>query len=174
MFEQYSYKIKFKFLLIFFVILSIAAYRRSFSSLIDVVKENKLLTSKIETMGKKTQNIAQLKSEIARLDKMIGKEGIGKEKVQQGIVSFLLENSSGVSISDMQSIHEVEDTNYKVYTYQIDLVGNFNQLVQLVYVFEKNFDYSKMVSIKFYMDKKNNKNEVLHLKILFQNYENNK
>lgn len=174
MFEQYPYKLKFKILIVLFVMLSIAAYRRSFSALIDVIKENRQLTEKVELMGKKTKNISQLKSEIAGLDKMIGKEGISKEKVQQGIVNFLLENSTNVSINNMQSIHEYSDANYRIFTYQIDLIGSFNQLIKTAYTFEREFEYSKIVSTSFYTDKRNNKTEVLHLKIIFQNYENNK
>jgi hypothetical protein len=174
MFEQYSYKLKFKILIVLFVMLSIAAYRRSFSALIDVVKENSQLTEKVELMGTKTKNISQLKSEIVGLDKMIGKEGISKEKVQQGIVNFLLENSSNVSINNMQSIHEYSDANYTIFTYQLDLIGSFNQLIKTAYTFEREFEYSKIVSTSFYTDKRNNKIEVLHFKIIFQNYENNK
>lgn len=174
MFEQYPYKLKFKILIVLFVMLSIAAYRRSFSALIDVIKENRQLTEKVELMSKKTKNISQLKSEIAGLDKMIGKEGISKEKVQQGIVNFLLENSTNVSINNMQSIHEYSDANYRIFTYQLDLIGSFNQLIKTAYTFEREFEYSKIVSTSFYTDKRNNKTEVLHLKIIFQNYENNK
>jgi hypothetical protein len=174
MFNQYPYKLKFKFLIVLFLMLSIAAYRRSFSSLIDAVKENHVLNNKVELLKNKAKNINQINSEIASLDKMIGKEGVAKEKVQQGIVSFLLDNSSGVSINDMQTIHEFHDSNFNIYTYQLDLIGNFNQLIKVAYTFEKKFEFSKITNTRFYIDKKNNKSDILHLKIIFQNYENNK
>ena len=44
----------------------------------------------------------------------------------------------------------------------------------MAYDFEKQYDYSRMVGIKLFTAKKNNKEEVLHLKMIFQNYENNK
>jgi hypothetical protein len=47
------------------------------------------------------------------------------KKIQQEIVNFLLQNSSSLSINEMQTIHEFTDGNYKVYTYQLDLIGNF-------------------------------------------------
>lgn len=174
MFDKYPFKLKFKLLLVVFVMLSIAAYRRSFSGLIEVVRENNSLTEKVGQMGNKTKNADKLRREIATLDKLIGKEGISKDKVQQGIIAFVSEKSNGISINDLQAIHEYADENYKIYTYQLDLIGNFNQLIQLAYNFEKTFDYSKIVSLDFYTEKKSNQNEVLHLKIIFQNYENNK
>lgn len=172
MFEQYSYKTKFKALLILFIMLSIASYRRSISSLIDVIKENNRLTEKVEMYGSKTKNINEIKAEIDLLDRMIGKEGIDKDKTQQEIVNFLLENSTDVSINDLQPIHEYTDNTYKVYSYTIDLTGKFNNLIAVAYKFEKHFDFCKIVSTKYYTEKKNNKYETLHLKIIFQKYEN--
>jgi len=172
MFNQYSYKVKFKVLIVLFFMLSIAAYRRSFSSLIDAVKENRILKNKVESFSKKANSIGHLKSEINSLDRMIGREGVNKEKTQQELVNFLLENSNNVSIHNMQPIHEYTENNYKVYSYVIDLTGGITNLLNVAYNFEKNFEYSKIVSTKYYTEKKNNKFETLHLKIIFQKYEN--
>ncbi len=174
MFNQYSYKLKFKFLIVFFIMLSIAAYRRSFSNLILLYKENRVLNEKKAVMNNQTSNIKALNSQVAGLDKLIGKEGVEKEKTQQKIIDFIVKNSSGISINDLQPIHNFVYDDYQVYTYQIDLTGNYNQLLDLTYKFEKQFDYSKIISLAFYTDKKNSKKETLHLKLIFQNYENNK
>lgn len=174
MFEKYSFKIKFKALLVLFAMLSIAAYRRSFSSLIAVINENKMLTEKVVLMGRKTKNVDVLSQEIANLDRLIGKEGTSRDMVQQHIVGFIADKSTNVQINDLKAIHEFVEENYKVYTYQLDLVGNYNQLAWLAYDFERNFEYSKIVSMKLYTEKKNNKPDVLHLKMIFQNYENTK
>ncbi|MDD2987149.1 hypothetical protein [Flavobacterium sp.] len=174
MFENYSFKIKLKVLLILFVMLSVAAYRRSYSSLIESYQEYKTLSEKVLLMKSKTTNLDKLRYEIGRLDKIIGKEGVNREKVQQGIVGFITEQGSTVQINDLKTIHEFVEENYNIYTYQLDLLGNYNQLASLSYAFEKKFENSKIVSMKFYVDKKNNKSEVLHLKMIFQNYENTK
>jgi len=174
MFEKYSFKIKFKALLVLFVMLSIAAYRRSFSSLFTAMSENRVLKEKVEMMNRKTRNVDQLSKEIANLDRLIGKEGTGRDMVQQNIVGFIAERNNSIQINDLKAIHEFVEENYKIYTYQLDLVGNYNQLASLAYDFEKNFEYSKIVSMKFQTEKKNNKPDVLHLKMIFQNYENTK
>lgn len=173
MFEKYSYKQKCLALCGIFFMLSITAYKRSFSALFEVIKEHKTLTKTTEDFDKKSNNADILDKEIALLDKTIGKEGVSKEKVQQSIVSFTSENHPQVSISDLQPIHVFSDENYKIVTNQLDVTGNANQLLKLGYDFEKQFKFSRIVSMNFYTAK-NNKSELLHLKIIFQNYENNK
>lgn len=174
MFENYSYKRKFYALLGLFFILSVTAYKRSFHTLFDVVKEYRTLSKKADDINKKAKNTNGLMKDIAYLDKIIGKEGVTKEMVQQGIVSFASENSPEISINDLKPIHDFPEDNYHIITNQLDITGDSNQLLNLAYNFEKQFNLSRIVSMNFYTIKKNNKSEVLHLKMIFQNYENNK
>lgn len=174
MFEKYSYKKKCAALLVVFVMLSITAYKRSFHALFEVVRENRSLVAKVEDMKNKSDNPELLRKEISEMDKLLGKEGTAKEEVQQGIVSFAAGKNPGISINDLQPIHIFSDENHKVITNLLDVTGNANQLLQLGYDFEKNFTYSRMVSMDFYTTKKNNSSESLHLRMIFQNYENNK
>ena len=173
MFEQYTYKKKFIALTIIFIMLSITAYKRSFNVLFDVIKQNKELTKNVEQLELKAKNSDQLIQEVAALDKLIGKEGMKSEEVQQQIVNFAT-NNANVSINDLKPIHIADDGNYVISTNQIDVTGNINQLLQLGYAFEKDFDLSRLASMNFYTTKKNNKTEVLHLKMIFQNYGNTK
>ncbi len=174
MFEQYSYKQKFSALLILFLMLCIAAYKRSFSQLIQTYKEHKVLSEKIADFSSKSNKLDALIKDVAVLDKVIGKAGQSKEVVQQEIISFASKKHPEVSISDLQPIHVFSDIDYKIVTNQLDVTGNANQLLRLAYDFEKEFSYSRIVSMHYYTIKKNNKTEVLHLKMIFQNYENNK
>lgn len=174
MFEKYSYKTKCTALIVISLMLSVTAYKRSFHTLFQVISEYKVLSRKVDDINKKANNTEGLIKDIAYLDKIIGKEGITKEMVQQGIVSFASVKHPQVSINDLQPIHVYPDDNYNVITNQLDVTGNTNQLLQLGYDFEKKFNFSRMVSMNFYTIKKNNKSEVLHLKMIFQNYENNK
>lgn len=173
MFNQYSYKKKFVALLLVFVMLVITSYKRSFSVLFQVIKVNKELTNNINQLAIKESGYAKLEAEVANLDKIIGKEGMSSEEVQQQIVNFAT-SKADVSISDLQAIHIADDENYIISTNQIDVTGNVNQLLQLGYSFEKNFDLSRLTSMNFYTVKKNNKVDKLHLKMIFQNYDNTK
>ncbi len=174
MFENYSYKQKCGALVVVFIMLSVTAYKRSFSSLFQVVKEYRELSSRVADINKKAKNADELRKEIAYLDAMLGKEGVTKEMVQQGMVDFATRSQPGVSIHELAPIHSFSDENYTVFTNQLDVMGNTNQLLKMAYDFEKQYDYSRMVGIKLFTAKKNNKEEVLHLKMIFQNYENNK
>lgn len=174
MFNQYSYKAKFKFLLVFIVILSIAAYKRSFANLFVLYSEYGNLKEKNMAIATQKPNIKNITEQISTLDQLIGKDGVEKDKIQQGIVDFLVQNGVSVSIFDMQPVHEFETDDYMIYTFQLDVTGNYNQLQELAYRFEKDYSLSKIVSLKFYKEKKNNKTDVLHLKLIFQNYENKK
>lgn len=173
MFENYSYKQKFYALGIVFLMLSITAYKRSFHTLFEVVSEYRVLSKKADDISRKAKNTGTLKNDVEYLDKIIGKEGVTKEMVQQGIIGFASSNS-GISINDLKPIHDFPETDYHIITNQLDVTGNANQLLELAYNFEKKFNYSRMVSQSFYTTKKNNKSEVLHLKMIFQNYENTK
>lgn len=174
MFENYSYKKKFIALLLLFLILSVTAYKRSFNTLFQVIKENKDLSAKAVDYAKKSNSSNKIIKEIAYLDNTIGKQGETKEKVQQGIVSFALNNSKEVSINDLQPIHLFSDEKYTVITNQLDVTGNTNQLLVLGYDFEKKFNASRITSMNFYTSKKNDQIDILHLKLTFQNYEDTK
>jgi hypothetical protein len=173
MFEKYTYKQKCQALIVVFFMLCATTYKRSFSALIQVISEYKASSEKALDFKKKTSNTASLMKEIEYLNKTLGKEGNTKEKVQQEIISFISQYPE-VSINDMQPLHIYENTDYKIITNQLDATGNSNSLLAMSYELEKKFDFSRIVGLKFYTTKKNNKSEALHLKIIFQNYENTK
>ncbi|WP_281635429.1 hypothetical protein [Flavobacterium marginilacus] len=174
MFENYSYKQKFHALIVIFFMVSITAYKRSFCTLYEVISEYRTLSKTVDDINKKAKNTSGLNKDISYLDKIMGKEGVSKEMVQQGIISFASENSREISINDLKPIHDFLEDDYHIITNQLDVTGNSNQLLKLTYDFEKSFNLSRIVSMNFYTAKKNNKSEILHLKMIFQNYENNK
>ncbi|WP_268849104.1 hypothetical protein [Flavobacterium aestivum] len=174
MFEKYSYKKKFLALLVLTFMIAITAYKRSFHTLIQVIQEHNALSEKIEDVNKKANNSKSLLNEVAYLDRILGKEGVSKEVVQQEIVNFTTKKHPQVSINTLEPIHLFQDENHTIITNQLDVTGNVNQLLQLGYDFEKNFSDSRIVNMHFYLTKKNNKTDLLHFKIIFQNYEKNK
>jgi hypothetical protein len=174
MVEKYSNKQKLYALIVLFFLLSITAYKRSFHTLFDAVTEYRALSKKAQDIHKKAKSTGALTKDIAYLDQIMGKDGVSKEMVQQGIVGFVSENSPAVSISDLKPIHDFPQGDCHIITNQLDVTGTSNELLNLAYNFERKFTLSRMVSMNFYTTKKNNKSEVLHLKMIFQNYENNK
>lgn len=172
MFEQFSYKKKFLFLMVIFGMLLAASYKRSFSVLIDSIKENNKLTEQSISFQKKTKNINRLMSEIAYLDKVIGKENVTREQIQQDIVNFIALKQPQISITDLQPIHVFQNNDHLIITNVVEVSGSLNQLLQLGYSFEKELETSRVVAMSFIKRKNQQKKEELYLKIIFQNYEN--
>jgi hypothetical protein len=130
------------------------------------------LSAKTEIINQKQHNMAFVSKQLASLDKLIGRKNIDKEKIQQEMIGFVTLSDPGIAIYDLQPIREFVEDNYRILTNQIDVTGNNNSLLKLAYGFETKFTYSKLVSLDFYIARKNNKPDVLHLKMTFQNYEN--
>lgn len=173
MFENYTYKQKCLALIVVFFMLCFASYKRSFKSLIEVYNENSELTLLSNDIKNKSKNLDVLSMEIANYDRYLGNQNVSRDVVQQEIIAFTTIHK-GISIDDLQAIHTFEGENYKVYTNQLDITGDINSLLELSYNFETEFKFSRVISTDLYKLKNNNKKETLHLKIIFQNYENSK
>lgn len=169
MFDSYTYRQKCAGLVIVTVVLSGAAYKRSFGPLMEVISENNKLVSKAENFGSNYKSVEELSRELAVIDRTLGKKDVTKEEIQQGIISFTAKHE-GVSISRLYPMHVFQNENYSIITSQLDITGSAQDLLVVGYAFEKEFALSRTVSLDFYKEKKN-KSEVLHLKIIFQNYE---
>jgi hypothetical protein len=173
MFESYSYKKKFIALILIFCMLSVAAYRRSFKSLIEAYKENRELKELSNSIKSKTDNIDGLRNKVYQYDKFLGNQNVSNDVIQQEIIAFSTSHK-GISIHELETTHIFEKENYRVLTNKLDVIGNINDLLKLTYDFETKFNFSRVISMNFYVKKKNHSSEELHLKIIFQNYENNK
>ena len=173
MFESYSYKKKFIALILIFCMLSVAAYRRSFKSLIEAYKENRELKELSNSIKSKTDNIDGLRNKVYQYDKFLGNQNVSNDVIQQEIIAFSTSHK-GISIHKLETTHIFEKENYRILTNQLDVIGNINELLKLTYDFETKFGFSRVISVNFYVKKKSNSSEELHLKIIFQNYENNK
>lgn len=169
MFDNFSYGKKLVGLLILTVILAATAYKRSYHELISLVTEHQTLSSRSNDFYASEGNSDILMTELEFLDRALGESSIHIEEIQQGIVSFSNIHPN-ISIYKLNTVHIFENEKYKIVTNQIDVTGNLEQLLRLCYDFEKEFSLSRIVSLDFYTEKKNKLN-VLHLKLIFQNYE---
>lgn len=169
MFDNFNYRQKLVGLLILTTILAATAYKRSFRELISLAEEHRILSLKSNDFYATEGNSDELITELEFLDRALGENSIHIEEIQQGIVSFS-NSHPGISIYKLNVVHLFENDKYKIVTNQIDVTGNLDQLLRLCYDFEKEFFLSRIVSLDFYTEKKNKLN-VLHLKLIFQNYE---
>ncbi|MDP2684155.1 MAG: hypothetical protein Q8P20_03795 [bacterium] len=169
--EGISYKKKLIGLLIVFFLLGIGTYKRSIALTIDAYRERKELKQKLNLIKNNSNTIERLESEIKFFNGLIGEDNFEPQIVQQEILNFVSNTSSSARIQNIDEIHSAIEKNYLIYTNFITLTGAFNDLLAIIYDFEKNFPVSKIVSIEFFQNKNfETKKTNLYAKIIFQNY----
>src|SRR5690606_1817052 len=148
-FANYSFKTKFYALIALSILLFCTAYKRSFSTFFSVWQEHRALSEQSKEIDQKKSGFRTLQLELGRLDAVIGKGTGSPEKVQQEIIGFVSQRNRA-TITNLQPIHKKDDGRYRINTYQIDLSGKINELLEIAYDFEKIFSHAKLVSLKFY------------------------
>jgi hypothetical protein len=172
MFENFSYKQKFFGVLLGFVVLSMASYKKTFKHIIHAKKELSLVEEKLSFTDNSYNAIFNLKNDIATLDFLIGGQSSQPELVQQGILEFISNNTYPTKIMSIEDVHISYDNGFKIVTNQLEVEGTYKALIHVLYTFEKDFTDSRIVSTQLHSKKNyrtNTKN--LYLKIIFQNYE---
>ena len=173
MFENIPYNKKVIGLIIITIMLSIAAYKRSFSLTLSAYNQMNDLHDRLAYIHASNEDYSTIDQEIRVLDDLIGKKGIDPERVQQELLNFVsINHNNKVSIVDVAKIHESTNKDFLIYTNQLTLKGNYQDLLEVIASFETDFDYSRLVSIAF-EKKKNYKNKIniLNANLIFQNYE---
>ena len=173
MFENIPYNKKVIGLVVITIMLSIAAYKRSFSLTIGAYQKLNDLQDRLTYINSSNEDYSMISQEIQILDELIGKKGIDPIRVQQELLDFVsINHNNKVSIVDVAKIHESTNKDFLVYTNQLTLKGGYQNLLEVIASFETDFEYSRLVSIAF--DKKKNyknKKSVLNANLIFQNYE---
>ncbi|WP_298538934.1 hypothetical protein [uncultured Aquimarina sp.] len=172
MFENLSYKKKFFALLALMLVLGITAYKRSFSMTIDAAQLLEESKQKLEKVSNSQQRITNLIAEVSYLDKLIGKEVANPDIVQQEILNTFTEINSDTQLVKLEAIHKASDEYFNIYTNRLILTGNYGDLLKTTYNYEKAFDFSRVVSLQFYIEKEpRTRRKKLFEQIIFQNYE---
>lgn len=172
MFENLSYKQKFWALIGILLMLSIAAYKRSFSLTLNSYKEYKDLTEKLIYVRQNSSIVDDLDAEIRYLDQLIGSDRIEPELVQLEILNFVTTSSKKVNVVSVEEIHEAADNDFLIYTNQLIIEGSMQELLDVVYAFEKEFTHSRVINVSFFKKKDFSTKKIkLYAKIIFQNYE---
>lgn len=172
MFENISYKKKFFALLALMVVLGITAYKRSFSMTLDAAKLVKESKEKLAKVSNSQQHITSLKDEVNYLDKLIGKESANPNIVQQEILNSFTRIETNSQLVRLEEVHQANDDYFNIYTNRLILTGNFGELLEATYQYEKQFDFSRVVSLRFYIEKEpRTRRKKLFEQIIFQNYE---
>lgn len=172
MFQNFTYKQKFFGLLLGFVILCMASYKKTYKHIFMAKNELNHVEEKLSVTDDSYNAIYNLKNDITTLDFLIGGQSSQPELVQQGILDFISNNTYPTKIMAIEDVHISYDNGFKIVTNQLEVEGTYEALVHALYAFERDFTDSRIVSTQLHSKKNyrtNTKN--LYLKIIFQNYE---
>jgi hypothetical protein len=171
MFENFTYRQKLIGLSALFVLLFFAANKRSFKVTKNAYSQMKEVKSRLEFMRASNYDSKELQSQITFYNNLIGKQGIEPEAAQQSILDFATQYEK-VKIDKLSETHFSNVNGFEVVTNQIVLEGNFAELTEAVYGFEKRFKTSSLVSISYIKEKSyNRRRDKLKVHLIFQNYE---
>jgi hypothetical protein len=171
-FDKYSYKQKNYALVILSILLIAACYNRKFKTTIETLVFRTELTGKIESSKHAIVEIRQTQREIAYLNKLLGKEDITIEKVQQGFLNFVQTNSTSISVHQVDEVLTYQHPDFSINTHRIVLKGNFIPTLKFIYELETKFDLAKLVNVNFEFKKySSEEKEQLYTTLLMQNYE---
>lgn len=172
MFKNISNKNKLYLLILFVLLLSFTAYKRSFKGTIDAIIFYKDSKKNIAESSASTIELENLKNEIEDLDNIIGKKAKYPMQVQNEILGFLSSQDENVTIAQIEAPNISDDSYFTIYSNLITLKGDFNSLLKTIYEFEINFEYARIANMVFRVDRnpKTSKTE-LFTDIIFQNYE---
>jgi len=173
MFDKYTFKQKNKVLLLIFILLALASYKRSFVLSLLAKEEIKLQDDNLSKVNSSESNLQQLVYSISILDKTIGKSNLKPDKIQQEILNSLaiLSNKYNVNLESIDETHIHKNVDFSILSNEVILEGRFNNLTQLIYDLELNFEFARLINVEFYKKKiSSTKKTKLYAKILFQHY----
>lgn len=171
-FDQYTYRQKNYALAILTVLLLAASYKRAFKTTLETVQYRTELNEKIAYSKNLIADIRITQSEIKHYNKLLGKENVTIEKVQQGFLNFLAKNKTDLIVYQVDEVLTYQHPDFKINTHKIILKGNFLQTLRFIYKLEKEFDLAKMINVSFEFKKYNSEEkEDLYTTLLLQNYE---
>lgn len=172
MFASISYKRKTIYVVVFFLLLLLGAYKKNFKEVIALSTQLNLLdqNERVEDISTKTYYVQQ---EIDVIESLIGNVDISPEKVQQGVLQFITQSDYNINIKVFENTHKASDEKFTIYTHHIVLEGDYKNLILMLASLEKKFELSKIASVAFKVqdDYSRGKRKQLLLNILFQNYE---
>jgi hypothetical protein len=174
--DKLTYKQKNYGLLLFFVLLVMVSYKRSFVFTLNAMAELENQEAQKASTLHVESDIETLQIQIAQLNKNIGKSDIAPDLVNQEILGeisdFSLSNS--VNLQALEETHSFQTVDYTIYSNLISVEGTFNGILSLVYHMENKFEYARLTNIDIYKEKDfSNKKVKLYGKLLFQHYRQN-
>ena len=170
-FDKYSYKQKNFALIVLSVLLIAATYKRAFSVSIASSNYQEELELRLEKAENADVEIKVLQGEIVSLNRFLGEENNSIEKVQQNFLNFFAKKAKGISVHQIDEVLNFKHPDFEINTHRIVIKGEYTEILQFMYAFEKEFRLAKIVSVQFeYKRFPTEENKHLYATIYIQNY----
>jgi hypothetical protein len=173
-FDKYSYKQKNLALLVLGVLLAAVSYKRSFRTTLETLGYISELKAKKELAASSRNTIRTLQLEIANINKLLGKENVPIEAVQQGFLNFFAMHSRNLSVQQIEEVYTFDHPDFSINTFRIDLKGDYLSQLRFLDRLEKQFDEARLIHTGFEMKKdQQSGSSYLVSTLLLQNYVRN-
>jgi hypothetical protein len=170
-FDSYSYRKKNYALAIVTVLLVAASYKRVFKNTVETVAYKKELQSQLQQSANAIDEIKETQRLLLHMNRLLGKENLTVEKVQQGFLNFFAKYARGILVYQVDEVLAFQHPDFTIYTHRILLKGNFLETLRFMYLLEKNFDLAKLINVQFDYKKYNSEEkEAVYTTLLIQNY----
>lgn len=166
MFKNLKYRHKIIGLVLLFVILFAAARKRSYLLAIHAIDQVEEIEKKLNYIEISTQQASLLNYEDKQIS-TIGNLGKTAEEIQQGILGFSSQFNE-VRVTGVDKMHKAEKNGFGIITNRLEMRGDYNSLLKVIYGFEQNFNWAYITNVEFIGDRTNKK---IILYITFQSYD---
>lgn len=174
LFEKYSYKQKNLALLVLGVLLFAVSYKRSFRNTIETHSYLAELEQKKAEAEASQSTIQRLQLEISTVNRLLGKENVSIERVQQGFLNFFAMKSSGLSVQQIEEVYTFDHPDFSINTFRIDIKGDYLHQLRFIHKLEKEFEDARLIHTHFETKKDlvSGKSDLIAT-LLLQNYVQN-
>jgi hypothetical protein len=174
LFDKYSYKQKNLALLVLAVLLFAVAYKRSFRTTIETNAYIGELELKKTEAATSQSTIRSLQVEISTVNRLLGRENVSIERVQQGFLNFFALKSRGLSVQQIEEVYTFDHPDFSINTFRIDVKGDYLAQLRFIHVLEKEFDDARLIHTHFETRKDlvSGKSDLIAM-LLLQNYVQN-
>ena len=172
MLERFTYKQRNMGLVVITIFMCFIIYQRSIKKTLLLVDDCHKMEQQITSAKASSGMIGQLQREIKHYDQLIGDAEKSSNEIQQDLMDSISNycKRNNMIITEIPEAHSYSENSYMSITNQVNIEGDFVNLLKLTYNLEQQFSGAKPLSVKYYSRKNTRtKKTKLYATIYFQN-----
>lgn len=174
MIQKLSYRKRFLYLLIIFLLFFLIVYKSTLKRTIDVFNQYRNTEKQLMELGSAPSEIHEMEIKLKKLDISLEHLYNSQQSIQEVMLNQIVSycNQNGLLIKEFPKALIVENEGYTLATNHLIIEGPFQRLIVLLYNIEQKYRLGKVSSARFYKII-NNKSKVpeLFMELYIQNIE---